>query len=474
MIKKKNETIKKVGIVVAMITVFYVAGYILTQFTELEYRMWAEVLGQIWVFLVVPAFVIIITFLKANEILSKKMQIHFVAKIVVICVGALVAIAGGLYLFLLIIFTTDEETKLTNQLLAVNKAGFLGANDLQLYEPVALVFRRPGSLTDERKKEYLEEKYQQSFTIETNRKGNKVVSTKYPNIAIQVVLQGMQLRDNYMVQVDSYLLKKGYHELGLKRGYYISEDDEGNTETFYLELYGEEDISDFSKDVAALMKYAYQQDIIYEKQRGELQFFYGEVQTERVGFLPFGHQEYWGEPEEAYFQDSEKVKDVVSIKFADMLERIRLHEIEKAMDEETKGENSNEQQEEAQAEVGEEPQTEWEEPLEIYARKIYESYYEEMGYSYEISYNAKGNFYINMGRIGSNGYTLVYDRESKNGQCYLFVAYEEHYDENNQKIDNTSILNFYAVEKETCKVAAADKTAWAEVGSKEYRDISGE
>lgn len=37
--------------------------------------------------------------------------------------------------------------------------------------------------------------------------------------------------------------------------------------------------------------------------------------------------------------------------------------------------------------------------------------------------------------------TLTYDRISKNGKCHLFVYYEEHYDTDGNKLDNTSILN---------------------------------
>lgn len=70
--------------------------------------------------------------------------------------------------------------------------------------------------------------------------------------------------------------------------------------------------------------------------------------------------------------------------------------------------------------------------------------------------------------------TLTYDRVSQNGKCHLFVYYEEHYDADGNKLDNTSILNFYAVNLETAEVTAADKTSWSDSGSAAYHEATGE
>ena len=69
---------------------------------------------------------------------------------------------------------------------------------------------------------------------------------------------------------------------------------------------------------------------------------------------------------------------------------------------------------------------------------------------------------------------LVYDRESANGACDEVVCYEEHYDASGNRLDNTSILNFYAVTKDTMEVIPADKTSWAERGSQAYCEATGE
>lgn len=112
---------------------------------------------------------------------------------------------------------------------------------------------------------------------------------------------------------------------------------------------------------------------------------------------------------------------------------------------------------------------------------LYETLFQREGDAYQTTYNAKGNFYAILdvgaeevdGQMQNYRRTIVYDRESKNGNCLLFVAYKE-YTYFDGSPGNTAILNFYAVEKSTGKVVVGDKKAWADLGSKEYRDITGE
>ena len=72
--------------------------------------------------------------------------------------------------------------------------------------------------------------------------------------------------------------------------------------------------------------------------------------------------------------------------------------------------------------------------------------------------------------------TLVYDRLSRNGACELFVLYKEYQpeSESGRSQGDPAIVNFYAVDTETGRVIAADKTGWAEVGCEEYREAAGE
>lgn len=114
-------------------------------------------------------------------------------------------------------------------------------------------------------------------------------------------------------------------------------------------------------------------------------------------------------------------------------------------------------------------------------KTLYDTVFKENGDAYECTYNAKGNFYAILGTDQETVYgevmntrrTVVYDRESKNGKCQLFVAYKEYFYEDGTA-GNTAILNFYAVDMASGKVFIADKSAWSETGSAEYREATGE
>lgn len=116
---------------------------------------------------------------------------------------------------------------------------------------------------------------------------------------------------------------------------------------------------------------------------------------------------------------------------------------------------------------------------------IYNYAYKETDNALQYQYSAKGELYAVLGMYAYTGSAddttavqaqkrLVYDRDSANGSYDLVVCYEDHYDTTGNKLDDTSILEFYAVNKTTREVIAADKHAWADAGSKEYRDATGE
>lgn len=116
-------------------------------------------------------------------------------------------------------------------------------------------------------------------------------------------------------------------------------------------------------------------------------------------------------------------------------------------------------------------------------QKIYELYFASGYDDITYAYSAKGELYALLGNryeAEVNGETvmaqmrLVYDRESENGACEEFVCYEDHYDDAGNPLDNSSIFNFYAVKKDTLEVIPANKTSWAQRGSEEYCEATGE
>ncbi len=124
----------------------------------------------------------------------------------------------------------------------------------------------------------------------------------------------------------------------------------------------------------------------------------------------------------------------------------------------------------------------------IYVEGAYKVLYEELfaslDYPYVTSYNAKGNFYAPLtegtGTLESREGTfkteekVVYDRQSKNGKCHLFVHYRDYFEEGENTSFTTGIVNMYAVDMETGNVYKSDRHAWADLGTKEYRDATGE
>lgn len=61
----------------------------------------------------------------------------------------------------------------------------------------------------------------------------------------------------------------------------------------------------------------------------------------------------------------------------------------------------------------------------------------------------------------------------KTGACYEVVRYEDHYDADGNRLDNTSIQDIYAVVKSTGEVIPSGRTGWADVGNEEYRRPPG-
>lgn len=71
---------------------------------------------------------------------------------------------------------------------------------------------------------------------------------------------------------------------------------------------------------------------------------------------------------------------------------------------------------------------------------------------------------------------LVYDRKSQNDACDLAVLEQVTYEQRGEECHavDTSILDMYAVVRDTGEVIASGKTDWGDVGSKAYQAATGE
>lgn len=90
----------------------------------------------------------------------------------------------------------------------------------------------------------------------------------------------------------------------------------------------------------------------------------------------------------------------------------------------------------------------------------------------EITYTAKGTPELVLSSdLNTNKY-ILYDRNSSNGKCALYVLYQSK--NNGEESSKSEILEMYAYEYSSGKVIKANRHAWSDVGTDEYREATGE
>ena len=253
-------------------------------------------------------------------------------------------------------------------------------------------------------------------------------------------------------------MKEGYKELGMTRAYYVEPERDGSCGWTYLELKNEEDIPSLAEDASGLIQYVLEEEEFLADYPIYLYFYQGEGGDKIIGTLPLGKVEKWYKLENGYYKSPELVAERIAEEYRKGLEWL---------------EKQNEFEEERKTQVedytgNKATDTEQDDVMrkENAAKLIYNKVLEGQGYTCMVKYNAKGNLYLDLG----DGFTLVYDRVSKNGACELFVLYGE--DESSG--ETTHILEMYAVEIESERVISSGKRAWSDVGSEEYRRATGE
>lgn len=108
-------------------------------------------------------------------------------------------------------------------------------------------------------------------------------------------------------------------------------------------------------------------------------------------------------------------------------------------------------------------------------RAIYEKFFKEKNDSYIEDYSAKGDSRIILHEDTDEVEYLVYDRESKNGKCGLYVYYRAGKDEaGSWSSADAEILDMYAYVYDSGEVISSGKTTWSDTGTKEYADAAGE
>lgn len=125
-----------------------------------------------------------------------------------------------------------------------------------------------------------------------------------------------------------------------------------------------------------------------------------------------------------------------------------------------------------------EPSEEYEETEEeIIIREGYSAICDEFfpSSNYRFEYTAKGYPYLILEENQDTIKYIEFYRISKNERCNLYVLYScKKASDGSFSPPDASLQNIFAYEIETGKVVASGKTKWDDVGSDEYREISGE
>ncbi len=92
-----------------------------------------------------------------------------------------------------------------------------------------------------------------------------------------------------------------------------------------------------------------------------------------------------------------------------------------------------------------------------------------------IAYGADGSSYAIVSDMDGAIRCLVYDRDSANERCGLYVLYEaKKAGDGSYSLTDATFLDSYAYEYGTGATAESGKESWSDVGSESYRDLTGE
>lgn len=107
--------------------------------------------------------------------------------------------------------------------------------------------------------------------------------------------------------------------------------------------------------------------------------------------------------------------------------------------------------------------------------KIIEDYYpDDQNTAYE-DYDAKGNSYYVVKEDDKTITLLVYNRDSKNGNCGLYVLETaEKETDGSYSVSDAEIEDIYAYEYTTGKTVSSGMKDWSDLPGEEYRELTGE
>lgn len=487
------------------------------QSQQIEYRVWLNVLiGCIFLFLVPVLFLIFLeVVLDVWKSYREKKSISIVASILqllLIGIGVLY-LPVAIFLFLLTYDSTYENEKfIDDTYIEGTTQKFMEATDdvtYAYYTKLSFFAKKKCELNTYLVEQKLEEKYQEAFQVEKAVEQTRLKEEQYSYIAIpeaypevKIYVMGLEdahpFYDNYASQLFQYLTVNYIKEHQMERDYSIENNNDtlnndtlNNEETanaiyswLHFSCMGKEDIDTCASDIMRVISYC-EENPSFKKNKFSVLCYINLYQNELESAYP----------DDTNNSDINQQISAIELSINSYGEKLTADSIKEQLKTAYREENQikNPDMElkdtvtdNSESNVEKETTPESNEGMDNSTPEgafdtLFNQVFKEKGDTYEPTYNAKGNFYGIL-EVGSEKVagetqnyrrTVVYDRESKNGNCLLFVAYKE-YTYMDGTPGNTTILNFYAVEKKTGKVVAADKTSWEATGCKEYREMTGE
>lgn len=211
------KALKGVTLASVCISVLYIALAAVLPFSALSFRTWADTLGQVIAALVTP--LLLITLLLAR--LWKSQYLTESPKTVITLLTVLVCMVGAFFVCLLIAFGRKDETRLTKNLIVVQKPYPVNDSHFIYYRPEGLLFKKLTQITNGDRADYLCEKYGLEFIAD--EESGRIYESAHPEIAVTVNQLGLSLTDDYMDELTFHYLKEGYEALELKREYVLHE-----------------------------------------------------------------------------------------------------------------------------------------------------------------------------------------------------------------------------------------------------------
>lgn len=466
------------GILFIPATLYWFGATFLPAF-GLEYRFWVDCFGKTLWLLVIPLWIIGMGIWK----LWQHFQGSSLAEWLIKALGVLATIAYMFWFFLACLFiaySTKKENYLGGGMVAVSEERFL---DSTYYYPspyryVGPFFRKESALTVDSALDYLTEKYDREFypltALDAATYKDEVMyfwDGEYPDVIVKVkFVRGAPPEDDYPQMLAEHYLREGYETLGINRQYRLIKT-AADREQFCMVMNGIGDSAALAEDAYELMQYAVEQDPLLKKYDVYL-FFATTTYEDEYGRLKFGSHNSWEDlSDKEYGSDPEKIAQCIIWSHDAMRLRAAYENQEEKATPTPMPTPQRTEREMAEGEYPDECRA---------AEAIWNDQLKDLGYEYEPGFNAKGNLVIWLGKLpagnlqsttAESDYYLTYDRVSKNGNCYLFVLSEvpEGYG-----LNDAYLREFYACEIATLKVVAGNKTGWAQVGTTEYREITGE